>query len=236
MLLHRAAIGLVVSLMGPLAAAQQPAPPAADGRAAGLARPACAPPAPVRLDSPSVYAMAVIDGLGRARQGILRVPTEGPREVAEVVRAFEAAQDDFACATRYVAPFVRSDSEWIRGTAEILVERFEDVRTTTGQMASTLAGGLPMEEAIQRKDEAMSQLVTAAVLSTRVLVEFREGEPTGRLLVTKTERQGLKAALEKRFGKAIRGGMKVGQDPMTAAAAGWYQVLADTKLRSFDDA
>ena len=37
-------------------------------------------------------------------------------------------------------------------------------------------------------------------------------------------------------GKAIRGGMKVGQDPMTAAAAGWYQVLADTKLRSFDDA
>jgi len=224
--LHRiGSLALAVSMAGPPALAQEHAP---------AARPACAPPAPTRLDSPSVYATAVVESLARARQGTQRVPTQGPREVAEVLRAFEAAQADFACAARYVAPFVKSDQEWIRGTAEILVEKYGEVRTTTGQMAAALAGDLPMEEAIERKDEAMNQLVTAAVLSTRVVVEFREGEPTGRLLVTKTERQGLKAALEKRFGKAIRGGMKVGQDPMTAAAAGWYQVLADATLRPFD--
>jgi hypothetical protein len=49
---------------------------------------------PSRLDSPYVHAGAVIDVLGRMKQGIGRIPTTGPRDVSEVVRAFRSAPRD----------------------------------------------------------------------------------------------------------------------------------------------
>jgi hypothetical protein len=204
------------------------------------ARQACAPPAPTRLDSPYVYATAVVDGLAWIKKGTLRIPTTGPKEVSEVVKAIRSAEDDFACADRYTAPFVKSEGESIRKTAEALAKVHQAVGASTEAMAAALlaqAGDADdrWDEVIRQKDEAMGDLVVLTAYASTVLVEFQDEKPTGRLLVTRVERQALKSSLEKKFGKSIQGGMKEGMDPATTVAAHWYFVLADPGARSLDD-
>lgn len=221
------------------------APPAA-------ASPRCAPAAPARLDAPYVYATSVVDSLGWLRRGTTRMPDTGPRDVSEVLAALAQAQGDFACAGRYLAPFVKSDSERIRTSAETLVATCTRVRASAEAMAAALQaqadeanqGKTPgartadeqMGEAIQQKDQAWGALMIAAADAVGVLVEFSDEKLTGRLLVTKEERQNLKSGLEKKFGKSIRGGRKDEQDPPTMVAAGWYEILANPQFRSLDDA
>jgi hypothetical protein len=221
-------------------------------RAAPPASPRCAPPAPARLDAPYVYATAVVDSLGWLRQGTTRMPDTGPRDVSVVLAALAQTQGDFACAGKYLAPFVKSNSERIRTSAETLVATCTRVRASTEAMAAALQAqadeasqGKPpgartaderMEEAIKQKDQAWGDLMIAAADSVGVLVEFRDEELTGRLLVTKEERQGLKSRLEQKFGKSIRGGRKDEQDPPTMVAAGWYEILANPQFRSLDEA
>jgi hypothetical protein len=149
-----------------------------------------------------------------------------------------------------VAPFARSTAEGIRAAAASLVGKCEALPPTTAAMASALQaqadeagkGSAPgarsaddrMDEAIQWKDQAWGEFLVASAESLGVLVE-RQGEAlTGRLLVTKAERQALKAQLEKAFGKSIRRGRSEEQDPLTAVAAGWYEVLANPGFRSLD--
>jgi hypothetical protein len=221
------------------------APPAA-------ATPRCAPPPPTRFDAPYAYAAAIVDSLGWLRQGTTRMPDTGPREVSVVLAALAQTQGDFACASRYLAPFVRSSSERIQMSAETLVATCTRVRASVEAMAAALQAqadeasqGKPpgpgtaderMEEAIQRKDQAWGDLMIAAADAVGVLVEFRDDKLTGRLLVTKEERQGLKSRLERKFGKSIRGGRKDEQDPPTMVAAGWYEILANPQFRSLDEA
>ena len=216
------------------------------------ATPLCAPPAPTRLDAPYVYAMSVVDSLGWLRQGTTRMPDTGPRDVSEVLAALAQTQGDFACAGMYLAPFVKSDSERIRKSAGTLVAACTRVRASTEAMAAALqtqadeaSQGKPpgartaddrMEEAIQQKDQAWGDLMIAAADAVGVLVEFRDEKLTGRLLVTKEERKGLKSRLEKKFGKSIQGGRKDEQDPPTMVAAGWYEILANPQFRSLDEA
>ena len=235
-------VAIVVALLLALALA---APPAS-------ASPRCAPPAPSRLDAPYVYAMSVVDSVGWLRQGTMRMPTTGPRDASEVLAALAQAQGDFACAGKVLAPFVKSDAERIRTSAETLVAACTRVRASAEAMAAALKAqgdeasqGKPpggrtaderMEEAIQQKDQAWGDLMIAAADSVGVLVEFRDEKLTGRLLVTKEERAGLKSRLEKKFGKSIRGGRRDEQDPPTMVAAGWYEILANPRFRSLDDA
>ncbi len=207
---------------------------AAPPKAAG---PACAPPAPTRLDSPSAYASAVVDALGWVRRATDRMPTDGPRTVPQVQAIFATTRDDFACAGRYVSPYVKSGSESIRESAVALVTTCGHLQDATGAMSAALPSTdeAPMEEAVREKDQAWLAFLKIAGLSSGVLVEFRDEKPTGRLLVTKAERQALKARLEKEFGKSIRGGRKDGQDPLTTVAAFWYELLEDPEFRSMDD-
>jgi hypothetical protein len=217
---------------------------------APAANPTCAPPTPGRLEAPSVYATFVVDGLGWVRKGTGRMPDTAPADVSVVLAAFGRTQEDFACAGRYFAPFVKSDAGPIRTSAESLVTRCARVREATGAMATALetqaagAGdGKPfgasaderLAEAIDRKDQAWGKFMVALAESIGVVVEFQDGKPTGRLLVTRPERQALKARLEKIFGKEIQGGRKDGQEPLTTIAAAWYEILVNPQFRALDD-
>ena len=217
----------------------------------GAASPRCAPPEPVRLDSLYAYTMSIVDSLGWLRQGIMRMPVTGPRDVSEVLAALAQTQGDFACAGNYLAPFVKSGSVGIRTSAETLVAACTRVRASTEAMTAALQAqadearqGKPpgamtaderMEEVVQRKDKAWGDLMIAAADAVGVLVEFRDEKRTGRLLVTKEERKDLKSHLEKKFGKSIRDGRKDEQDFPTMVAAGWYEILANPQFRSLDD-
>jgi hypothetical protein len=185
-----------------------------------VALPACNPSPPAGLDSPYVCAGAVFEVLGRVKKGIDRVPTTGPMDATAVVKAFRTARDDFACAARCPAPYLESGSDLIRKAAEVQVAVTDE----------------RMEEAIKRKDMAMGDFVTMTSFFATVLIEFQDEKPTGRILVTRAERQSLKSRLEKAFGKAIRGGPREGDDPVTTVAARWYRVLADPEVRSLDGA
>jgi hypothetical protein len=200
------------------------------------ANPACAPPAQVRVDSPSAYAIAVVDGLGWIRRGTNRMPDDGPREVSEVVAILGRTQGDFACAGRYVAPFRKSVSDRIRPSAEALAARCGRLQETTGAMATALQSQADdrLEEAVRQKNQAWGEFLVAAAEAIGVVVESRD-ESQGRLLVTKAERQALKSRLEKEFGKSVRAGGKDEQDPLTMVAAGWYEVLDNPRYRSLDD-
>ncbi|MEI6225326.1 MAG: carbonic anhydrase [Deltaproteobacteria bacterium] len=200
------------------------------------ATPACAPPAPGRIDSPSVYAAAVVDALGWVRRATSHMPDDGPRTVPQVQAIFARTRDDFACAGRQLTPFVKSSADLIRGSAEALVTTCGRLQEATGAMSAALPSKDegPMDEAVREKDQAWLAFLKVAGVSSRVLVEFRDEEPTGRLLVTKAERQSLKARLEKEFGKSIRSGRKDGQDPLTTVAAYWYELLANPDFRGLD--
>lgn len=217
----------------------------------GAASPRCDSPEPVRLDSLYAYAMSIVDSLGWLRQATMRMPVTGPRDVSEVLAALAQTQGDFACAGKYLTPFVTSGSLRIRTSAETLVAVCTRVRASTEAMTAVLQAqadeasqGKPpgartaderMEEVIQRKNNAWGDLMIAAADAVGVLVEFRDEKPTGRLLVTKEERKGLKSHLEKKFGKSIRDGRKDEQDFPTMVAVGWYEILANPQFRSLDD-
>jgi hypothetical protein len=207
---------------------------AAPPKAAG---PTCAPPAPTRVDSPSVYATAVVDALGWINRATSRMPSDGPRTVPQVQAIFAKTRDDLACASRHVSPFVKAGSEPIRESATALVATCGRLREATGAMSAALPSTDegPMDVAVREKDQAWLEFLKVAGLSSGVLVEFRDEKATGRLLVTAAERQSLKSRLEKEFGKSIRGGRNDGQDPLTTVAAFWYELLANPDFRSMDD-
>jgi hypothetical protein len=166
------------------------------------------------------------------------MPDTEPADVSVVLAAFARTQDDFACAGRYFAPFVKSDAGPIRTSAESLVARCARVREATGSMATALetqAAEERLAEAIDQKDQAWGKFMVALAESIGVIVEFQDGKPTGRLFVTRTERQALKSRLEKIFGKEIQGGRKDGPDPLTTIAAAWYELLANPQFRALDD-
>ena len=85
------------------------------------------------------------------------------------------------------------------------------------------------------EDQAWGKFMVALAESIGVVVEFQDGKPTGRLLVTRPERQALKARLENIFGKEIQGGRKDGQEPLTTIAAAWYDILVNPQFRALDD-
>jgi hypothetical protein len=92
-----------------------------------------------------------------------------------------------------------------------------------------------MDEAVQRKNQAWGEFLVASAESLETLVERRDGSLTGRLLVTKAERQALMAQLKKAFGKSIRRGRSEEQDPLTTVAAGWYEILANSEFHPLDE-
>jgi hypothetical protein len=198
--------------------------------------PACPSPRPADLDSPSVYASAVVDALGWVRRATGHMPDDGPRTVPQVQAILARTRDDFACAGRQLTPFVKSGAAPIRGSAEALVTTCTRLQEATAAMSAALPSTDegPMEEAVREKDQAWLAFLKVAGVSSGVLVEFRDDKPTGRLLVTRSERQALKARLEKEFGKSIRGGRKDGQDPLTTVAAFWYELLANPDFRGID--
>jgi len=218
-----------VTTTGVLLALLLAAPPKA-------ATPGCVPPAPTRLDSPSVYAAAVVDALGWVRRATSHMPDDGPRTVPQVQAIFARTRDDFACAGKQLAPFAKSGAELIRESAEALLTTCGRLQDATGAMSAALpkTDEGAMDEAVREKDQAWLDFLKVAGVSSGVLVEFRDEKPTGRLLVTRAERQALKARLEKEFGKGIRGGRKDGQDPLTTVAAFWYELLANPDFRGSD--
>jgi hypothetical protein len=89
----------------------------------------------------------------------------------------------------------------------------------------------------QNREGVWSDLLPAVTLSTAALRKFDEnGEPTGRLRITRVQRQALKQQLEKQFGPSVRKGMQTGQPYLRAAAGGLYAFLANPKWRASDDA
>jgi len=218
-----------VTAAGALLALLLVAPPKASA-------PARTPPAPDTLDSPSVYAAAVVEALGWVRRATDRMPEDGSRTVPQVQAILGRTRDDLACAGKQVKPFVKSGAELIRESAEALVTTCGRLQEATGAMSAALPSTDegPMEEAVRQKDEAWLAFLKVAGVSSRVLVEFRDDQPTGRLLVTRAERQALKARLGKEFGRSIRGGRKDGQDPLTSVAAFWYELLANPGFKEID--
>lgn len=85
-----------------------------------------------------------------------------------------------------------------------------------------------------RRDEAAQAAAIAAVQGLDVVVEMRDGKPTGRLRRTRAERKKLEAAILGKFGETVRNGPGTENDFATNAAAGWYQVLSNEAFRSLD--
>jgi hypothetical protein len=142
-----------------------------------------------------VYVASVIDALGQVLRGTGRVPTDGPMDLADVLAGMERTRADFACACRYVKPFLRSPAGAIRSAAEAFVTACEALPATGAALARALeaqyaddAGpGTPgaaavergWNEAVQRKVEAWVAFVVDAAGSIVVVVERREGSPRG---------------------------------------------------------
>jgi hypothetical protein len=222
----------------------------AAGAATGADGVRCSPPAPRSLDSPASFATDLVGSLGRALDGTRRIDMTRDQAASDLIQAARRVQEDFACAARFVAPYERSRSEPIRTAARNVAERYGALsRSLDGQLEwlryldkESRAGREPdpakaealLEKAVQRKDEASQATAIAAIHALDVVVEMRDGKATGRLRLTRGERQELESMILKKFGDPVRAGPSTENDFATNAAAGWYQVLSNGNYRSAD--
>ena len=233
--LARTRVLLVVALFLPLAASGAPA----------AERARCSPPPPKDLGSPASFATDVVGSLGRALDGTRRVDTSRDQAASDLIRAVGVIQEDFACAARFVSPYEKSKSEGIRRIAQNLARKYEALsRSLDGQLEwlRYVDGPSPdparaealLDKSAQRKNEASQAAAMAAIDSLGVIVEMKDGEPTGRLRLTRAERERLAAELLKKFGDPVRKGPAEDNDFATNAASGWYQVLTNPEFGSQD--
>jgi len=220
--------------------------PLAVSASAGTESPRCSPPAPRDLGSPASFATDLVGSLGRALDGVGRVDTTRAQAASGLIPVVGLIQEDFACAARFVAPYEKSKSESIRTAARNLAKKYGALsRSLDGQLAwlRYVDGPEPdparaealLEKAVARKDEASEAVALAAVESLGVVVELRDGKPTGRLRLTGVERKKLETTILEKFGDAVRAGPSTENDFATNAAAGWYQVLANEEFRAGDE-
>ena len=222
----------------------------AAGAPTGADRARCSPPAPRSLESPASFATDLVGSLGRALDGTRRIDMTRDQTASDLIQAARRVQDDFACSARHVEPYAKSGSDVIRGAARNLAEKYRALSASLdGQLewlryldSESRAGREPdpakaealLEKAVQRKDEAAQAAAIAAVQGLDVVVEMRDGKPTGRLRLTRAERKKLEAAILGKFGETVRNGPSTENDFATNAAAGWYQVLSNEDYRSLD--
>ena len=232
---------LLVALLLPLAASGAPA----------AERPRCSPPPPKDLGSPASFATDVVGSLGRALDATRRIDTSRDQAASDLIQAVGLIQEDFACAARFVAPYEKSKNADIRTAARNLAKKYEALsRSLDGQLEwlryldkESRAGREPdpvkaealLDKAVKRKDEASQAAAIAAIDSLDAVVEFGEGKPTGRLRLSRAERQELVSTIGKKFGEAVKAGPSTENDFATNAAAGWYQVLTNEEFRAADE-
>jgi hypothetical protein len=112
--------------------------------------------------------------------------------------------------------------------------RYLDSKSRTGLEPDPATTDALLEKAVTRKDEAAQAAAIAAIQALDVVVELRDGKPTGRLRLTRAERKKLEAAILGKFGEAVRHGPDTASDFATNGAAAWYQVLSNEGFRSAD--
>ena len=220
--------------------------PLAVSASAGTESPRCSPPPPRDLGSPASFATDLVGSLGRALDGTRRVDTTHDQAASDLIVAVGVVQEDFACAARFVSPYEKSKNETIRKAAQNLAKKYGALsRSLDGQLAwlRYVDGPEPdparaealLEKAVARKDEASQAAALAAIDSLAVVVELRDGKPTGRLRLSRAERLGLESAILKKFGDAVRAGTSTENDFTTNAAAAWYQVLTNEEFLAADE-
>ncbi len=208
-------------------------------------RPRCSPPPPKDLGSPASFATDLVGSLGRALDGVGRVDTTHDQAASSLIPVVGVIQEDFACAARFVAPYEKSKSETIRTAAKNLAKRYgalsrsldgqlEWLRYVDGPDPDPVKAEALLGKAVQRKDEASQAAAMAAIDSLGVIVEMKDGKPTGRLRLTGAERKGLESMILKKFGDGVRAGPSTENDFATNAAAGWYQILVNAEFRAAD--
>jgi hypothetical protein len=222
----------------------------AAGAPTGADRVRCSPPQPRSLESPGAFATDLVGSLGRALDGTRQIDMTRDQTASDLIQAARRVQDDFACSARHVEPYAKSGSDVIRGAARNLAEKYRALSASLdGQLewlryldSESRAGREPdparaealLEKGVARKDAAAQATAIAAVQGLDVVVEMRDGKPTGRLRLTRAERKKLEAAILGKFGETVRNGPGTENDFATNAAAGWYQVLSNGNYRSAD--
>jgi hypothetical protein len=208
-------------------------------------RPRCSPPPPKDLGSPASFATDLVASLGRALDGTRRVDTTHDQAASGLIPLVGIIQEDFACAARFVSPYEKGKDGSIRTAAKNLARKYEALsRTLDGQLEwlRYVDGPKPdpaksealLEKSVQRKDEAAEAAAMAAIEAIGVVVELRDGKPTGRLRLAGAERKRLAAGILEKFGEAVRSGLSTENDFATNAAAAWFQVISNPEYQSAD--
>ena len=155
-------------------------------------------------------------------------------------RSRRKPRQDPESTARDVEPYAKCGSDVIRGAARNLAEKYRALSASLdGQLewlryldSESRAGREPepgtaealLDKGVARKDEAAQAAAVAAVQGLDVVVEMRDGKPTGRLRLTRAERKKLEAAILGKFGETIPETVPgTENDFATNAAAGWYR-------------
>jgi hypothetical protein len=193
----------------------------------GLAEP-CPSPAAERND-PAAYARAFVGALAIAEEATSSPPSQPPTagDPAAKARAFiakmERMQRDFECAASQVEAYTTSDSDAIQASAGTVSFVFMALRDLSAKNIDAhrrfLDGTVDvarltyfMEKSGELADEAWRTLPGAAVTASRSMVELdADGRSTGRLHVTKSQRDELRELLGKRSAPSSRTAFRSGR-------------------------
>jgi hypothetical protein len=197
------------------------------------------------------YMSSVIGSMGYAKEGMDRFNKTADKANApsDQLYRIKVAGESYACAQSLIEKFKGSNDERIRTTAEVLVTAYELLAVTNRHRSEMIVSVMnasqpPLQGTVAEMaatlraedDAAWRDLMQALTLTSQTLPIYNaDGTNSKRLRVTNTERQQFQKELERTFGKSVRGGMREGQNYLTAAAAGLHQFFGNTAFRSMDD-
>ena len=204
---------------------------------------------PPDRNSPHQFVGAFIESLERGKQGSARVRPDA--SLGDLLLQLKLAQEDYRCAVTILDSFAESNDHFIprvatlaRNTYSALIESDRRLVAETTAALDTPGG---LGSAIDRlsslaaaKTEEWTGLNHIAAASVYVLVKFgKNGAPTRRLRITRSERQELLQQLEREFGSGIRIGLRSAAGDAVNAADGAayliYRFLTDRKWRAVDE-
>ena len=176
--------------------------------------------------------------------------------VAQVMVEIKLADVDYSYAVAMIEDFTLSKNETIqlsaRGAHTAYTSLIEVDNSFIAELVKLYGPDLKasprsfdpgalmdrMTDLQARRNQAWKLLpLVAAAGASHALVKTpeRPEERLSRLTVTNVQRRDLLQRLEGTFGNAVKGGMKAGQDSLTAAGAALYEFLARPQWKAADE-
>lgn len=200
------------------------------------------------------YISAVVTSLSWIKEGgEITDSSPDDADLVTLMTNVRLGMNKIESAKAEIEPFLKSDNEFIRKSSNVFVMLYEQALQLSMQAIEQLKklGNMSSDEFLKQqgtiaaevselsaqRDQLWKEVVHLTALATNALVD-PEREIDGKIAyfnITTAEKNAILEHLSNTFGDEIKGGMKAGQKPTTAASAAIWQALTMRGFKTSDE-